>query len=160
MIDIILPAGRAAIDLALFVLLPVMVVMLSLMRLLEARGVLEWVTLRVTPVLRPLGLTGLSSFAALQINFVSFSAPISTLAIMEQRGSSDRHLAATLAMVLAMSQANVSLPMTAMGLELGFLILFSIVVDVIVDPTIVVSVFSIGGAPDTSRVSDIPPTSI
>lgn len=37
MIDILLPAGRAAIDLALFVLLPVMVVMLSLMRLLEDR---------------------------------------------------------------------------------------------------------------------------
>ena len=126
-INAVLGAGRSAVELVFFTILPVMVIMLTLMRLLEARGVLDWVTLRVTPVLRPLGLTGLSSFAALQINFVSFSAPISTLAIMEQRGSSDRHLAATLAMVLAMSQANVSLPMTAMGLELGFLILFSIV---------------------------------
>ncbi|MBL8431246.1 MAG: nucleoside recognition family protein, partial [Dechloromonas sp.] len=37
LIDIILKAGRSAVELALFVLLPVMVVMLSLMRLLEAR---------------------------------------------------------------------------------------------------------------------------
>ena len=39
--DIILRAGRSAVELALFVLLPVMVVMLSLMRLLEAKGVLD-----------------------------------------------------------------------------------------------------------------------
>jgi hypothetical protein len=42
LIDIILKAGRSAVELALFVLLPVMVVMLSLMRLLEARGALDW----------------------------------------------------------------------------------------------------------------------
>jgi hypothetical protein len=36
-----------------------------------------------------------------KINFVSFAAPIATLAMMEQRGASDRHLAATLAMVFA-----------------------------------------------------------
>jgi hypothetical protein len=36
-IDIILKAGRSAVELSLFVLLPVMVVMLSLMRLLEAQ---------------------------------------------------------------------------------------------------------------------------
>ena len=38
LIDIILKAGRSAVELSLFILLPVMVVMLSLMRLLEARG--------------------------------------------------------------------------------------------------------------------------
>ena len=115
--QIILQAGRSAIELALFVLLPVMVVMLSLMRLLEARGVLDWLVARLAPLLRPAGLTGLGVFAALQINFVSFAAPIATLTVMESRGASDRHLAATLAMVMAMAQANVSFPMAAMGLS-------------------------------------------
>jgi len=126
-IDIILPAGRAAMELALFVLLPVMVVMLSLMRLLEARGWLDWLVLRSTPWVRPFGLTGLGVFAALQIQFVSFAAPVATLAMMEQRGASDRHLAATLALVFAMAQANASLPLAALGLRWGPTLLWSLV---------------------------------
>ena len=126
LIDIILKAGRTAVDLALFVLLPVMVVMLSLMRLLEARGALDWIVARLAPLLHPFGLTGLGVFAALQINFVSFAAPLATLTMMEQRGTSDRHLAATLAMVFAMSQANVVLPMLTMGLDFGTTLAFSV----------------------------------
>ncbi|KAB2927415.1 MAG: nucleoside recognition family protein [Dechloromonas sp.] len=126
LIDIILKAGRSAVELALFVLLPVMVVMLSLMRLLEARGVLDWLVARLAPVLKPLGLTGLGVFAALQINFVSFAAPMATLAMMEQRGASDRHIAATLAMVFAMSQANAALPMMTMGLDIALTLAWSL----------------------------------
>jgi len=126
LIDIILKAGRTAVDLSLFVLLPVMVVMLSLMRLLEARGALDWLVARLTPVLRPFGLTGLGVFAALQINFVSFAAPLATLTMMEQRGTSDRHLAATLAMVFAIAQANVVFPMLTMGLAFGPTLVFSL----------------------------------
>ncbi len=125
--DVILRAGRSAVELALFVLLPVMVVMLSIMRLLEARGVLDWVVARTAPLLRPLGLTGLSIFALLQVNFVSFAAPVATLAMMDQRGASNRHIAATLAMVMAMAQANISIPMTAMGLKFGPVLLFSMI---------------------------------
>ena len=125
MTDILLPAGRSAMDLALFVLLPLMVAMLALMRLLEAKGLLDWIVARLAPAVRPFGLTGLSLFAALQINLVSFAAPIATLAMMEQRGVSDRHLAATLAMVFAMAQANASLPLAALGLHLGPTLLFS-----------------------------------
>ena len=125
LIDLVLKAGRAAVELSLFVLLPIMVVMLCLMRLLEARGVMDWVVARLAPVLRPVGLTGLSVFAALQISFVSFAAPVATLAMMEQRGVSDRHLAATLAMVFAMGQANVLFPMAALELRLGPALLFS-----------------------------------
>jgi hypothetical protein len=66
-------------------------------------------------------------FAALQINFVSFAAPVATLAMMDQRGASSRHLAATLAMVMAMAQANVSMPMAAMGLHFGIVLGWSIV---------------------------------
>ncbi len=125
-LDIILRAGRAGVELALFVLLPVMVVMLSVMRLLEARGVLDRLVHVLAPALRPIGLTGLGVFAALQINFVSFAAPVATLSMMEQRGASDRHLAATLAMVMAMTQANVLLPMSTMGLALGTTLLLSL----------------------------------
>ncbi len=125
MTDILLPAGRSAMDLALFVLLPLMVAMLALMRLLEAKGLLDWIVARLAPAVRPFGLIGLSLFAALQINLVSFAAPIATLAMMEQRGVSDRHLAATLAMVFAMAQANASLPLAALGLHLGPTLLFS-----------------------------------
>lgn len=126
-INLLLKAGRSAVELALFILLPTMVVMLSLMRLLEARGVLDWLVARLAVVLQPFGLTGLGVFAALQINFVSFAAPVATLAMMERRGASDRHLAATLAMVLAMQQANVGIPMTAQGLHFGLTLGLSIV---------------------------------
>ena len=126
LIDIILKAGRSAVELSLFILLPVMVVMLSLMRLLEARGVLDWAVAKLAPALKPFGLTGLGVFAALQINFVSFAAPMATLTMMEQRGTSDRHLAATLAMVFAMAQANASLPMLTMGLDLAPTLIFSL----------------------------------
>lgn len=126
LVDIILKAGRSAVELALFVLLPVMVVMLSLMRLLEARNALDWIVRRVAPLLKPFGLTGLGVFAALQINFVSFAAPVATLAMMDQRGASDRHLAATLAMVFAMAQANAAFPMMTMGLDFGPTLLFSL----------------------------------
>ena len=126
LIDIILKAGRSAVELSLFVLLPIMVVMLSFMRLLEARGGLDWLVEKLAPLVRPFGLTGLSAFAALQINFVSFAAPMATLTMMEQRGTSDRHLAATLAMVFAMAQANTSLPMLTMGLKLMPTLIFSL----------------------------------
>ncbi len=49
----------------------------------------------------------MSAFALIQINFVSFAAPLATLAIMDKRGVSDRQMAATLAMVFAMGQGNV-----------------------------------------------------
>lgn len=114
---IILQAGRSGVELALFVLLPIMVVMLSIMRLLEAFGLLDRVVKIMTPLLRPFGLTGLGIFAMLQVLFVSFAAPMATLAIMDKGGSSRRHIAATLAMVLGMAQANVVFPMAALGLN-------------------------------------------
>jgi spore maturation protein SpmB len=104
-----------------------MVIMLTLMRMLEARGVLDWLVPRVAPLLRPAGLNGLGIFALLQVSFVSFAAPVATLTMMDQRGASSRHIAATLAMVMAMAQANVSIPMSAMGLHFGAVIAWSLV---------------------------------
>lgn len=127
MTDIILPAGQSAMNLVLYVILPVMVVMLTLMRLLELTGFLDWLVAKLAPLLHPFGLTGLGVFAALQVNLVSFAAPVATLAIMDKRGTSDRHLASTLAMVCAMAQANASLPLTAMGLRLAPVLIISVI---------------------------------
>ena len=64
--DLILRSGRASVELALIVLLPVMIVVLSLMRLLDARGILDWVVDCVSPLLAPLGVPGLGVCALLQ----------------------------------------------------------------------------------------------
>jgi len=115
--DLILISGRAAVELALFILLPIMVVMLTLMRLLEAKGVLDFIVDRISPWLHPLGIPGLGVFALLQVLFVSFAAPLATLTMMDKGGLSQRHIAATLALVFGAAQANVVFPMSAMGLN-------------------------------------------
>ncbi|MDO6562948.1 nucleoside recognition domain-containing protein [Amphritea sp. 1_MG-2023] len=117
-ITLILDSGRTAIDMVLYVLLPVMVVMLAMMKLLENKGVLGWVSNKLSPFFGLFGMPGLGIFAMLQILFVSFNAPVATLAIMSRDGSSRRTIAATLAAVLTMSQANVVFPMAVMGLNL------------------------------------------
>jgi len=102
------------------------VVMLTIMRLAEAAGLLDALTRFLAPLLRPFGLTGLSIIALLQVSFISFAAPIATLATMERQGASDRHLATTFAMVLAMGQANVVFPMAALGLDVGRFLAISV----------------------------------
>lgn len=82
--------------------------------LLEARGVLDWVVVRLAPLLKP-SVDRSTCLAALQINFVSFAAPLATLTMMEQRGASDRHIAATLAMA-SPCRRPAALPMMTMGL--------------------------------------------
>lgn len=129
--EIILRSGKAGVELAFFVFLPVMVVMLTFMRLLEAKGVLDWITARLSPLLHPFGLPDLGIFALIQILFVSFAAPVATLAIMDRAGTSNRHIAASLAMVLACAQANVVFPMSAVGLDGLVTILISAVCGVI-----------------------------
>lgn len=104
-----------------------MVVMLSIMGLLESCGILHRVVVLLEPILKPAGLSGLSVMAALQINFVGIAAPDGTLALMDRRGVSERRLASTLAMVMAMAQANVVLPMASMGLHVGKTLLLSLI---------------------------------
>ncbi len=124
--DLILHSGRAGVELALFVFLPVMVVMLTFMRMLEARGVLDTLVGWVAPVMRPLGIPGLGVFALIQVLLVSATAPVATLAMMDKGGASRRHIAAVFALVMASAQANVVFPMAAFGLNAGFSILISI----------------------------------
>ncbi|WP_434639955.1 nucleoside recognition domain-containing protein [Klebsiella sp. I138] len=117
LIGIIMSAGKSSVDVALYTLLPIMVVMLMIMKYLEVRGILDVIVRWVAPLLKPFGLSGMSAFALIQINFVSFAAPLATLAIMDKRGVSDRQMAATLAMVFAMGQGNVFYPLTPFGLH-------------------------------------------
>lgn len=126
-ITLILESGRTAIDMAFYVLLPVMVVMLAIMKLLENKGVLAWVSNHLSPLVKVFGIPGLGIFAMLQILFVSFNAPVATLAIMDRDGSSRRAIAATLAVVMTMSQANVVFPMAVVGLDIPIMMITSII---------------------------------
>jgi spore maturation protein SpmB len=126
-IQLILQSGKTTVDLALYVLLPVLVIMMALMKLLEARGVVASISKMLAPALNRFGIPGVGVFAALQLLFVGFAAPIASLRLMETNGTSRRGIAATLAMVFAMSQANVVFPMAAIGLDVGGVILTSII---------------------------------
>ncbi len=127
LIEIIMSSGKSSVDIALYTLLPVMVVMLCVMKILEAKGIMETIVRWMARFLKPFGLTGMSCFALIQINFISFAAPLATLSIMNKRGVSDRHLAATLAMVLAMGQGNVLYPMIPLGLNWTAVITISMI---------------------------------
>ena len=122
-----LQSGKSGLDLALYVLLPVLVILMAIMKVVEARGILAMVARWVQPLLRRFGIPGAGAFAILQLLFVSFAAPLATLAIMERDGTHRRQIAATLAMVLTMSQANVVFPMVAVGLNLGAILLTSLI---------------------------------
>ena len=126
-ISIIMAAGKSSVDVALYTLLPIMVIMLIIMKYLEVRGILDVIVRWVAPLLKPFGLTGMSAFALIQINFVSFAAPLATLSIMDKRGVSDRQMTATLAMVFAMGQGNVFYPLTPFGLHWLASIVISVV---------------------------------
>lgn len=126
-IKIVLQSGRTALELALYVLLPVLVIMMALMKVVEARGVLALVARAIQPVLKFFGVPGAGVFAMLQLLLVSFAAPLATLTIMEKDGTARRRIAATLAMLFTMSQANAVFPLVAVGLNLGAIMATSLI---------------------------------
>ena len=118
-LKILLASGQKGFELAFFILMPIMVFMMAVMRVLEQTGVLRRVAILAAPVLLIFGIPGLGVFAIVQILFVSFAAPVSTFRIMDQDAAiSDRKLAAGFAAILCMSQANATLPLSAFGLNL------------------------------------------
>jgi len=127
LVKIMLVSGKAGLELAFYVLLPVLVIMMAMMKVIEARGILALVARTVQPLLRLFGIPGAGAFAIVQMLLVSFAAPLATLTIMEKDATSKRQIAATLAMILTLSQANVVFPMVAVGLNLGVIMLTSIV---------------------------------
>lgn len=122
-----LQSGRTALELALYVLLPVLVIMMALMKLVEAKGLLALVARFIRPVLKMFGVPGSGVFAMLQLLLVSFAAPVATLTIMEKDSTARRGIAATLAMLFSMSQANAVFPLVAVGLNLGVIMATSVV---------------------------------
>ena len=101
-LKILLASGQKGFELAFFILMPIMVFMMAVMRVLEQTGVLRRVAILAAPVLLVFGIPGLGVFAILQILFVSFAAPVSTFRIMDQDAAiSDRKLAAGFAVAIA-----------------------------------------------------------
>ena len=116
---ILFASGQKGFELAFFVLMPIMVFMMAVMRVLDQKGVLRRVAILTAPVLLVFGIPGLGAFAIVQILFVSFAAPTSTFRIMDQDAAiSDRKIAAGFAAILCMSQANATFPLSAFGLNL------------------------------------------
>ncbi|MGB0671028.1 MAG: nucleoside recognition domain-containing protein [Rhodospirillales bacterium] len=127
MSDIVIQSGRSAVELAFFVILPVMIVMLTIMRLAEAKGILDWMVRRLEPVLRPFGLPGTGLLALFQNVLVSAFAPLATLSVMDRSDIPRRQLAATLALVMGSAQANAVFPLAALGMAGLETVLISIV---------------------------------
>lgn len=99
-IGMVLDAGQKGIDLSLYTILPIMVIMLGIMKVLDAKNILSFVARGFAPVLVIFGLPGIGVFAIIQILFISFAAPVATLRIMENDLSiSNARIAATLAAI-------------------------------------------------------------
>ncbi len=124
-IEVIMSAGKVSVDVALYTLLPIMVVMLIMMKYRKRKAC--WMPLfALPPPSETFWHQRHGHFALIQLNFVSLPPPCFAGAD-GKRGASDRHLAATLAMLFAMGQANVFYPLTPFGLHWGMAIAISLV---------------------------------
>jgi len=118
-IQMMLESGKVGVELSLYTILPIMVIMMAIMNVLDKKNILSWIAKGVAPLMLLFGLPGLGVFAILQILFISFAAPVATLKIIDQDDTiSDASLAATLAAILVMAQANAVFPLTSVGLNL------------------------------------------
>ncbi len=127
-IDLMIQSGETGVNISLYTLLPVMVIMMAFMRTLEDRGILQKIAVKISPLLILFGLPGLGAFAIIQILFINFAAPIVTLKLMENdKGVTKSMIAATLAAILVMSQANTTFPLMVVGLNMPITILTSLI---------------------------------
>ncbi len=127
-IKMMLDSGRTGVELSLYTILPIMVIMMAIMNVLDKKNILSWVARGFAPILILFGLPGLGVFAIIQILFISFAAPVATLRIIDQEdGVSDASLAATLAAILVMAQANAVFPLAAVGLNVPISMLTSLI---------------------------------
>ncbi len=127
-IDLMIQSGETGVNISLYSLLPVMVIMMAFMRTLEDRGILQKIAVKISPLLIIFGLPGLGAFAIIQILFINFAAPIVTLKLMENNeGITKSMIAATLAAILVMSQANATFPLMVAGLNFPITVITSLV---------------------------------
>lgn len=122
----IISSGKAGIDLAIYVLLPITVVIGGFMKVAENKGILGWFSHKVSPIVGVFGLPGLSVIAAIKLLFVSSVAPIPSLAKLDQAEPNRRKVAAAMAMIFTMTQGNVSFPLVAYGLNIEVLLVSSL----------------------------------
>ncbi|TPE47187.1 nucleoside recognition family protein [Maribrevibacterium harenarium] len=120
-------SGRLALDLVLYLMLPITVVMGGFMKVLENKGVLAWCSEKLSHVTHVFGASGLSVIATAKMLFVSSVAPLPTLHKLEQMEQDQRKLAASLALVLTLTQGNVSFPMIAYGVDIWALLASSLI---------------------------------
>lgn len=126
-IEHMMSAGRLALELSLYVMLPITVVMGGLMKVLENKGVLGLISKLLTPITQLFGAAGLSIIGLSKMLFVSSVAPLTTLQKLDLQELDRRKLAASLALILSLTQANVSFPLIAYGLDIGFVLMSSLV---------------------------------
>jgi spore maturation protein SpmB len=127
-IKMMLDSGRTGVELSLYTILPIMVIMMAIMNVLDKKNILSWVARGFAPILILFGLPGLGVFAIIQILFISFAAPVATLRIIDQEDAvSEASLAATLAAILVMAQANAVFPLAAVGLNVPISMLTSLI---------------------------------
>ena len=127
-LDLLFISGKKGFELGFFLLMPIMVCMMALMRVCDRLGLLRSVAIVAAPVLVLFGIPGLGVFAMVQILAVSFAAPVSTFRLMDQDTHiSDRKIAAGFAAILCMSQANATFPLAAFGLNLPVTLATSVI---------------------------------
>lgn len=124
-------SGKLAIDLVLYLMLPITVVMGGLMKVFENKGVLVWLSIKISRITNSFGASGLSLVAAIKMLFVSSIAPFPSLAKLEILEPDPRKLAASIALVLTMTQGNASFPLIAYGINIWVLLASSIIGGVI-----------------------------
>lgn len=117
MLEEIYTAGRQSVEYALFALYPIFVIALVPARVAEGLSLFKWLVRRFESVISIAGLSSYSALAALQITFIGVAGPVATLRTMTRQGVSDREMATTLAMLLAMAPANITYPLFALGLD-------------------------------------------
>jgi len=116
---LVLDTGKTVIHMAFYILLPIMVIMMALMRFLERNKVLFYSARLLSPLLFWFGLPGIGAFAMFQITLISFAAPLSTLSMIDKDEQIEKkRIAATLSMIFTMSQANSIFPLIPAGLNL------------------------------------------
>ncbi len=120
-------SGRLAIDLVLYLMLPITVVMGGLMKVLENKGLLAWLSVKLSKVTHSFGASGIGVIASIKILFVSSVAPFPALIKVDTMEPDQRKVAATIALVMTMTQGNISFPLIAYGLNIWVLLFSSLV---------------------------------
>ena len=149
-----LSSGRLALDLALYLMLPITVIMGGIMAVFDHRGVLKKISTVLSPVCALFGASGLSLIALSKILFVSSVAPLPTLGKLDQQEQDNRKLAASLALVLTATQGNISYPMVAYGLDLSVLLSSSLIGGILAS-AVTYYVFAAGLEKDVVKVPPV-----